>query len=244
MQLGMMNNPVVDPYKEIAWVGGNGLDFIDLSLEPPHAMPEQLSASKVRALLSRHKIGVVGHTYWGLPFNSPYPSLREASFQEFMKSLDFFAQTGAKKMNIHLLRNHPHLFSQAFPWMRDFLKRLLREAEKRDVTLMIENLEVPQTQLFLLARLLRALPGLGLHLDVGHANLKTGENKTEWLLKRFSKRLEHVHLSDNDGTEDQHLPFGAGRGAGIDWAHVIKLLKKHKYDRTITLEVFSQDRDY
>jgi sugar phosphate isomerase/epimerase len=48
-------------------------------------------------------------------------------------------------------------------------------------------------------------------------------------------------VSDNYGKEDQHLPIGAGI---IDFSKVVKALKGIGYNDTITLEVFSRDRDY
>ena len=50
----------------------------------------------------------------------------------------------------------------------------------------------------------------------------------------------HIHLHDNDGQRDLHLPMGTGI---IDWDALIKTLKRI-YDGTITLEVFSRDKDY
>lgn len=50
----------------------------------------------------------------------------------------------------------------------------------------------------------------------------------------------HIHLHDNLQNLDLHLPMGCGN---IDWERTLKCLKKY-YDGTITLEVFSRDRDY
>jgi sugar phosphate isomerase/epimerase len=61
------------------------------------------------------------------------------------------------------------------------------------------------------------------------------------MIRRFPERLYHVHLHDNDGRSDLHLPPGAGN---IDWPGVIQALVDVGYDRTITLEVFSRDREY
>ena len=57
----------------------------------------------------------------------------------------------------------------------------------------------------------------------------------------FSDRIGHVHVSDNFGKEDNHLPIGTGT---IDFPKIIKALKDIGYDDTLTLEVFSRDRDY
>jgi sugar phosphate isomerase/epimerase len=51
-----------------------------------------------------------------------------------------------------------------------------------------------------------------------------------------------VHVSDNRGGEgDLHLPLGAGN---IDWRSAIRALKRAGYDGTVTLEVFSREREY
>ena len=60
-------------------------------------------------------------------------------------------------------------------------------------------------------------------------------------IDRFHDRIGHIHANDNFGKEDNHLPIGTGT---VDFLKVIKALKKVAYDATITLEVFSRDRDY
>ncbi len=93
-----------------------------------------------------------------------------------------------------------------------------------------------------LSELLDAIPELGLHLDIGHANLLVDSNTTDELLAAYGKRLRHVHLHDNKGgNADLHLPLGAGT---LETAHYIRSLQSAGYDGTITLEVFTPDRRY
>ncbi|MGI8706674.1 MAG: sugar phosphate isomerase/epimerase family protein, partial [Actinomycetota bacterium] len=69
-----------------------------------------------------------------------------------------------------------------------------------------------------------------------------GSNRTPELLEAFGDRLAHVHLSDNrGGGDDLHLPLGAG---AIDWRSRLRELKATGYDGTITLEVFSREREH
>jgi sugar phosphate isomerase/epimerase len=93
--------------------------------------------------------------------------------------------------------------------------------------------------------ILDGVPGIGFHLDIAHANLRLGrgvENRTRSLLDAFGDRLVHVHISDNrGGTDDLHLPLGAGT---IDWKGHLRMLKALGYDGTITLEVFSREREH
>jgi hypothetical protein len=63
-------------------------------------------------------------------------------------------------------------------------------------------------------------------------------------LDRLGNKLLHVHLSENDGTADQHLPLGAAPRSTTDWPGHIKKLKASGYDGTITLEVFAPQKEY
>jgi sugar phosphate isomerase/epimerase len=96
-----------------------------------------------------------------------------------------------------------------------------------------------------LSMILDAVPEAQLHLDIGHANLRLGlteKNRFPALLEAFGDRLAHVHVSDNrGGAEDLHLPLGAGT---VDWRGAIRALKDAGYDGTVTLEVFSREREY
>lgn len=71
---------------------------------------------------------------------------------------------------------------------------------------------------------------LGFVLDVGHANIN---RQIQGFITQFSKKIVHVHASDNDGIEDSHLGIGYGT---IDWEGAAKALKKVKYGNVIILE--------
>ena len=55
----------------------------------------------------------------------------------------------------------------------------------------------------------------------------------------FRGRLGHVHISDNSGKRDDHLPVGEGN---FDFKRFVSELKKSGYDNTITLEIFTDNR--
>ena len=87
MQVGVMNHPARDPVQEIDWIGQNGFDFVDFTLEPPAADPEEIDVDAIRATLDRHNLGVVAHTAYYLPLASPFASIRQACLVEFRKAL-------------------------------------------------------------------------------------------------------------------------------------------------------------
>ena len=82
MQIGMMNNPRVDPLTEIAWAEKNEFDFLDLTLEPSAAFRGQIDLPQVRKALKDSNLEIVGHTAYYLPLASPFERLRKAAVEE------------------------------------------------------------------------------------------------------------------------------------------------------------------
>ena len=65
---------------------------------------------------------------------------------------------------------------------------------------------------------------IGLTLDIGHANTM-GAGIMDDFLKMYKNRISHVHLHDNMGKNDEHLPIGKGN---VDWKHVMDSLSNYK----------------
>jgi sugar phosphate isomerase/epimerase len=243
MQIGAMNHPAQDVLDEIRWMAKLGLDFIDLTIEPPAAASWKIDANAIRRELALHGMGVVGHTAYYLPFASAFDSVRKGAVDELKRCLDLFAEVGARWMNLHPDRHAP-MHDRAFYIRRNIesLNDLQEHAEKVGVGLMIENLPGDFNDAWQLGELLNPLPWLGLHLDIGHANLMVPRNTTEEILHAHGKRLRHVHLHDNRGGHaDLHLPLGAGT---LDVHSAIRALKQCGFNDTITLEVFTPDRHF
>jgi sugar phosphate isomerase/epimerase len=243
MLIGSMNHPGRDVLSEIEWMAEMNLDFIDLTLEPPMASVDKIDLRAVRAALDDHGLQVVGHTAYYLPLCSPFENIRRACVEELKRCIAAFASLGASWMNLHPDRIAP-MHDRKFIIEKNLqsLRELFVEAQKFGIGLMIENLPGTFNTVMQLSQLMDPLPELGLHLDIGHANLMTDRNTTSDLLTAYGSRLRHVHLHDNKGGEaDLHLPLGAGT---IEVAHYIHMLQALGYDGTITLEVFTPDRHF
>jgi sugar phosphate isomerase/epimerase len=241
MLIGAMNHPAHDVFGEIEWMAAMGLEFIDLTLEPPAAASWKIDPRAVRDAIEKHGLKVVGHTAFYLPIASAIEDIRKAAVCELRRCLEVFAAVGVRSMNVHPDRYTP-MHDRPFYISRDIesLRELMTYGESLGVGLMIENLPGDFNNAAQLGELLEPLPDLGLHLDIGHANLMVGRNTTEEILTAHGKRLRHVHLHDNrGGHEDLHLPLGAGN---LDLKQALRALKECGYDGTITLEVFSPDR--
>jgi sugar phosphate isomerase/epimerase len=246
MKIGAMNHPARNPLQEIDWFGQHGFDFVDFTLEPPAADPDQIDLRAIRHALDRHGLDVVAHTAWFLPIGSPFSSIREACLSEFRRSLRAATQIGAAVMNLHYSKS-PSFSSKekTIDWHVEVLGRLCAEASRVGVTIVMEHVPLGGSeQLENIAAIMEKVPLLRFHLDCGHAKLERGYDRWDEYLDRLGHKLLHVHLSDNDGTADQRLPLGSAPRSTTDWPTHIKKLKATGYDGTITLEVFSEPREY
>lgn len=246
MKIGAMNHPARNPLEEIDLFGRQGFDFVDFTLEPPAADPDQIDPQAVRAALDRHGLGVVAHTAWFIPLASPFAGVREASLVEFRRALRAAHRIGATVMNVHYGRP-PGFFpnEQVIGWHVEVLSRLCLEAATAGITIVLEH--VPHGgngQLENITAITERVPLLRFHLDSGHAKLERGYDRWDEYLDKLGHKLLHVHLSENDGSADQHLPLGAAPRSTTDWPQHVKKLKATGYDGTITLEVFAPQKEY
>jgi len=240
MTIGFPNNPRKDLLAEIAWIGQNGFDFVDLFLEPDRAAIEAIDPAAVRQALERLHLDAVGHLAYYLPTASPLPQIRRAAVETAREYLSVFAQVGIAAVTVHA--NWPPSFfspQEGMRWQAESLREILEAARGLGVAMMYEPLDAELDTPEHLETILGEFPDLLCHLDLGHCNL-CGRSPTA-MIRRFGARLHHLHLHDNNGRWDLHLPPGAGN---IDWPAVVRALKAGGYNGTITLEVFSRDRDY
>lgn len=71
-------------------------------------------------------------------------------------------------------------------------------------------------------------------LDIGHAEMFSGQTSAVELIKALGPRLHALHVHDNDRYHDDHaFPF-TGK---VDWAQVLVALRDIGYDDDLTFEV-------
>jgi sugar phosphate isomerase/epimerase len=210
-----------------------------LFLEEDQAVPEKINVEKVKKLLEKYKLSAIGHTAWYLPIGSPSKLLREAAVLEAKRYFEVFAKLNIKYVTIHA-NWPPGMFSakEGIKFQVQTLKKLVNEAKKYGISILYEPIDTPNDNIENISEILKQVPELYLHIDIGHSNLYG--RKPEQFIKKFHKKLKHIHLHDNNGISDLHLPIGTGN---VDWENTIKVLKKC-YRGTITLEIFSRDKDY
>lgn len=239
MKIGFPTNPRKDIYSEIDWITENGFDFVDLFMEPDLNEITKIDPVKLSQYINERQLSSVGHTAWYLPIGSPLKELRAAAIQILKDHVEFFGSLHCKKMTVH--SNWPSgMFSaqEGINYQADSLREIVRFAKEYDVKIMLEPIGSKLDSLLNVEQILMGTEGLFLHLDVGHANL-CNRNPIHFI-NQFEDKLLHVHLHDNDGRGDLHNPLGTGN---VQWKKVVHALKAF-YKETVTLEIFSPNKDY
>lgn len=248
MRWGAMNFPVKAVADEVRVLAELGFDYVELAMDPPEAhfsILRSQSAAIVGAL-RQSRMGLVCHMPTFVYTADLTRSIRSASRLEMLHSLAAAAELGADKVVLH-----PSAFSGMGRWVPDVsrhhamesLALIGAEADRMGLPLCLENM-FPGYGAFYrpeeFADVFSRFPQLKLTLDIGHAHLGgKGSRRALAFIRQWADRIGHVHLSDNRGRHDDHLPVGQGK---IDFKSVLHALKTSGYDDTATLEVFSDHR--
>lgn len=243
MHLGAMNNPAEEILGEIESFVEMGFEYVEIAIEGPRALPQEILKKKkqIKDLLASSELFAIAHAPWYLEIGHPYESIRRAVLKEIFKILDAAAKLELELLGLHILPLKGLYKEKKLAYNIAALKEVSKHAQKRGISICVENLDVEAFSIREFKIIFSALPELKFLLDVGHANMRTKDGEAIFqFIDNFGERLAHVHAHDNDGSDDQHLPIGAGN---IGWKKVVKALKK-VYDGTVTLEIHSQDRDY
>jgi len=125
-------------------------------------------------------------------------------------------------------------------WLENSVKTwtgLIALAEDVNTTIALEN--VYEKSPDILRRLFDVLssPRICFCFDTGHFNAFSHEPLSVWL-KVLGKYLGHLHLHDNFGQRDEHLPVGHGTFPFVDF---FRTLQRIKAKPTMTLEAHHPD---
>ena len=243
-----MNSPLKPILEELESIADMGFDYLELTMDPPMAHYRQLTEnrSKILAALERHRLFLICHMPTFVSLADLTESIRRASVEEVLGSLSEAARLQPLKIVLHppyfsgLGAHVPELVTR---YAIESLELVIERGRELKQTMCLENM--PPSAGFCsgadeMAAVLEKFPDVRLTLDVGHANIgrRYSGNRLDWL-KALSGRLHHLHLSDNHGHADEHLPIGRGN---IDFHGLIRELKQIGYDKTVTFEIFSEDR--
>lgn len=242
-----MNFPIMPVMDEIEKIARLGFDYIELTLDAPCAHWTEINKirNEIRAALETNDLGIACHLPTFVHTADLSPAIRQASVDEMIHSLDAAAIVGAKKAVLHpsiIFGLAPLVLDTALTYSAESLDTIFRHAGTLDITICFENL-YPQCHAFFdpdeFKRVFKAYPGMMMCLDAAHANIDDPAGKRIFdFLEKFTDRIGHIHLSDNQGKFDEHLAIGQGN---INFKRFMAKLVRTGFNDTITLEVFSQN---
>jgi len=221
------------------------VDCVELVDESLHALnPKRVDALK--KISSETGLEFTVHApFADINIASPNPALLQVILKSLEKSLYHARQLGSRQWIFH--PGWKSGISEFFPnidWETNFnsVNTLLKMAKKLEVNISIEN---PPDPMHFLVKHIKDFSQffselgseIGLTLDVAHAHT-TGQ--TLKFIKKFSSKITHVHISDNDGKSDAHKGIGYGT---IDWHGVADALRRINYKGVVTLESIDNVRE-
>lgn len=165
-----------------------------------------------------------------------YPGLRARSLVIYRDYLEFAARLGAGYLVVHTHPCSAPVFnrSESGKLAREALSALGLEGARSGVKVAVENIGYGDSSLFgegEFCALFQELPEIAALLDVGHANLNGWD--IPGVIRKLSGSLGAMHLHDNHGLLDDHLPLGDGR---ISWLPIFRALEELPVSPCLTLE--------
>jgi sugar phosphate isomerase/epimerase len=176
-----------------------------------------------------------------LSFHGPFMDLspaavdskvRKATTERFLHVLDIAEVLGPKTIVFHSGYEKWKYALDVGLWLEKSLltwRPLNDRASAMGVKIAIENIfEDEPSNLRLLMEHMDS-DNFGICFDTGHCNLFSTVPLTDWL-EALNPHIAELHLHDNDGSADQHLPMGEGT---FDFTEFFGLLARNDCVHTI-----------
>lgn len=178
--------------------------------------------------------------FWELCAGSCDALVRRVSLLRWHQIFDVAARVQPTQIVCHTGYDPRHHHEQRAAWLERALalwEPLVHRAHRDKVRLCLENVweEDPSLHEEIFSRL--DSPFFGFCLDVGHQHAFSQTSLKEWL-EALSGRLMEVHLHDNDGTRDAHLPVGIGT---INFAYLFETLVRQGRRPLLTVEPHTRE---
>jgi len=240
MEIGLsmlfcLGEPFPSLLKRLEEVDVNCVELID---EGQHALNSKRVKALKRVANSKGLDFTIHAPFVDINIASLNPILRRIMLKRLEKSIAYAHQLKSKQWVFHSgWKTGVSEFYPNLDWQLNLLsvRTLLAFAKKHGVEISIEN--TPEPFPFLLKRMQDfALfyseldSEIGLTLDIAHAH--TVHQALEFI-ERFSDKIVHVHVSDNEGKYDSHREIGHGN---IDWQAIAEALRRIKYKGRVMLE--------
>lgn len=230
-----------------------GAECVEIIYDVPHFPPDydQHKLPGIKELLESYELGISVHaSFWDLNPASHHRELWELSLKQVERSIDACRLLGGEITVVHFgkcpVPEALELLEGSKRRYREFIDQCLAYAQDRGVIVGFENAggdpRSYPSGVEELKRLLLGLEGAKMTFDIGHAHLaarRAGERATGVVIagqiKEMREHIVHVHIHDNRGKVDDHLPPGDGE---INFEPIVDALKNIKYNGLLIAELW------
>ncbi len=224
------------PYSKL----GEYMDFIRdyrLNLEIFLSAKDLISASldEFQALLKRLSYGpsiTIHAPFMDLSPAAVDPGVKEITQERFNQAFDAATILRPKAIVFHSGYDKWKYGQRVDIWLERsarFWPYYIERAEDLETRIAVENIfeDSPESLALLMGRL--GSENFGICFDTGHMNIFSKTPLSEWL-DELGEYIVELHLHDNHGDEDSHLPIGKGI---FDFDTLFNALKDRDVIRTI-----------
>ncbi len=208
---------LADPREALELAAELGLD-LELSVDQQEIFPQLPGPRELREMARAAGVGFTVHLpFVDLNLASVVEPAWRVSLERMQRALEFAAGLEARVGVLHTGRipmRHPLLIEAA----KEQLVQALERLSPPPLPVGVENLALDRYDLLetpeeLVQLVESAGTGFGYTLDMPHAYMQGGAGQVHAYLEAMqasSAPLLHLHLHDNHGDRDAHLPVGAG----------------------------------
>jgi sugar phosphate isomerase/epimerase len=232
----------------------NGFDAFEVSCVFPSAEPDNTPPhviDKARDILEKSGMEICVHApFHDMNIAAFTKGIRDESIRLIKLAIDLCSDLGGNVLIVHSgintyrndfqgsNRGNNPLLQLQWDHNIDSLKQINAYANSKGITVCLENICfscIDQSFQDLID--IRSAVGSSLQftLDFGHARLAEGP---EVGIQTLGENIRHIHLTDNFGKNDDHLPVGDG---DYDYSSIMDFLRN--FPHIITLETVDISRD-
>lgn len=216
---------------------GCAFEFNDFYV--PAILDDVREQEKIIESYARYRSDFSGDTMHGafldVTIHSSDPLIREASIRRIHQSMRIAKRMGLRGVVFHTGRlSGFRVESYLMQWVdRNFAFFTGLAEEFPDQQIYMENMfdEAPDI-MAVLAERMKGTGNFGICLDYAHAALYERPQR-EWV-ETLAPYIRHIHVNDNDLTNDLHRPVGTGK---INWDAFDVLMRTNKIDASVLIEV-------
>ncbi|MDH4226304.1 MAG: sugar phosphate isomerase/epimerase [Deltaproteobacteria bacterium] len=198
---------------------------------------------RVSAMLKENGLRTTVHgPFMELSPGSPDPKVRDVSRDRFLQAIEVAAPLSPVRIVLHAAYDSRRFDGDVGLWLEGSKKTwpgAIKAAKAANTVIALENVfeEGPGPMKALMDAFTDDAENFGVCIDAGHLNIFSEASTSTWF-SEVGNRVREVHLHDNHGSVDEHLPIGEGV---IDFKFFFSHLRKHAIDYVHTIEPHGEE---